>query len=94
MTTTQAISIVRSNYAALRRLKVSGGRTAATTNAVNRRWSAIQAACTSLPRSLAGDLAYENALLENIAMSRRNGIERPELADRLADCRRQIKAGS
>lgn len=91
-TTAQAISAVRSNYAALRRLATSGGRTAATTNAVSRRWIAVQAACKNLPRDLAGALSYEHALLENIAVSRRNGVERPELADRLADCRRRIRA--
>lgn len=92
MTTTQAISTVRSNYAALRRLKVSGGRTAATTNAISRRRNAIEKAIGNLPRNIAGDLAYENTLLENIAVSRRNGVKRPELAARLAACRRQIDA--
>lgn len=93
-TATKAISTIRSNYAALRRLKVSGGRTAATTNAMNRRRNAIEAAINSLPRDLAGDLAYENTLLENIAVSRRNGVERPELTARLANCRRRINASA
>lgn len=91
-TTTQAVSAIRSNYAALRRLAVSGGRTAATTNAVSRRRNAIEAAGKNLARDLAGELAHENTLLENIAASRRNGIERPELAARLADCRRLVHA--
>ncbi|ACU71831.1 hypothetical protein Caci_2922 [Catenulispora acidiphila DSM 44928] len=93
-TLTQTISTVRSNYAALRRLKVSGGRTAATTNAISRRRNAIEAACKNLPRNVAGDLAYENTLLENMAVSRRNGVQRPELAARLANCRRDINAGA
>lgn len=94
MTTAQAVRTVRSNYAALRRLEVSGGRTAATTNAVYRRRMAIEAAIKSLPRELAGDLAYENTLLENIAVSRRNGVERPELGARLAVCRGRIRAAA
>lgn len=94
MTTTQAVKTIRSNYAALRRLKVSGGRTAATTNAMTRRRMAIETAIKSLPRNLAGDLAYENTLLENIAVSRRNGVERPELATRLTACRRQISGAA
>jgi len=93
-TTAQAISAVRSNYAALRRLATSGGRTAATTNAIGRRRMAIEAAVKSLPRDLAGDLAFENTLIENIAASRRNGVERPELAGRLAACRRRVRASA
>jgi hypothetical protein len=94
MTTAQAISTVRANYAALRRLATSGGRTAATTNAIVRRRLAIEAASQALPRSVAGALAYENTLLENLAVSRRNGVDRPELVARLANCRRQVRASA
>lgn len=91
MNTTEAIRTIRANYAALRRLTLTGGRTAATVNAASRRWTAIAAACQGLDRTLAGALAYEHTLLENIAASRRNGVQRPELADRLAACRRGIR---
>lgn len=94
MTTAQAIGTVRSNYAALRRLAISGGRTAATTNAMTRRRNAIETAIKTLTRDLAGDLVYENTLLENIAVSRRNGVERPELAVRLAACRLRIRTSA
>lgn len=92
--TAETVTDIRSHYAALRRLASTGGGTAATTNAVARHRDAIDNASRSLPRSLAGDLAHEATLLKDIAASRRNGVARPELAARLANCRLQVRSAS
>jgi hypothetical protein len=91
MATTDAITTYRQASAALRRRKITGGRTAATTNAIARHEARQAGAVAAIEsRAAVGALTEENHLLANIAQRKANGAGYGELTTRLAAARRTI----
>lgn len=92
---TDVIDRYRRATAGLRRMHRSTGRTAATTHAIERYEAGLAdlvRAHGAQHRALLGNLAVEANLVENIAQRRAVAAAYPELRQRLAAVRREIRA--
>lgn len=80
----------------LRRLRVHGGTTAATTRAIGRHELDLAHLVHELDvlghRLVSGDLADESNLLARLNLARHLGQDRPDLRERLTAVRRRIRA--
>ncbi len=96
MDITTAVRTGREATANLRQIDRVGGGTMATVRAQERHAAALRIAETELTaagrRDLAGALRTEDDLVQRIAASKANGIDRPELKSRLAATRKLLRS--
>lgn len=86
----------RTAQSRLRHLRIYGGRTAATDNAIARHADTLRDVEHALDvlghRGVAGDLTEEATLLDRISTRRHEGMPYPDLAQRLRTVRARVRA--
>lgn len=86
----------RATQSRLRHLRIYGGRTAATTNAIARHDATLREIEHALDvcghQHVVGALAEEAALLDRISTRRHEGVSYPDLAQRLHILRARIRS--